>query len=134
MARAPSEGLKRVLLRAINRNQRLILSHLWESNGRITPILQEISGKHGIPLSTLKLNAKILRDLGLIRYGTVSTRSNVEFTDLGLFVLGVIEDASFPEENQPMMKIRLGWASKQHGEAINDRKSRVFTFIREGGD
>jgi len=135
MARAPSEGLKRIFLRAINRNQQLILSQVGENKGRITPALQQISGKHGVPLSTLKLNAKIMRDLGLIRYGTVSTRSSVELTDLGRFVLGVIEGVSVPEEYPLTMNSRLGLAFKErHGEAMNGPEGRGFTYIGEGGD
>lgn len=99
MAKAPNEGLKRILLRAINGNQRLILSHIGESTGRITPTLQELSGRYGIPLSTLKLNAKILKELDLIRYPMVSTKGEVELSDLGRFVLSIIEETSITGEN-----------------------------------
>jgi len=58
----------------------------------------------------------------------------VELADLGRFVLGVIEDISEPEENQPMMEGHLDWASRHQGEAINSRDGRGFTYIGEGGD
>jgi len=61
--------LRRVLLRALNENQVLILLHASGSRGRSpTSLLREISAEHRVPLSTLKLNARILRELGLLDY------------------------------------------------------------------
>ena len=60
-------GIARLLAKALNQNQRLILEHLSEPRGRpITPQLATLSSATGVPLSTLKLNARILRELGLI--------------------------------------------------------------------
>ncbi len=61
--------LRRVLLRALNGNQALILLRASKSlNRSLTSLLRDISADHGVPLSTLKLNAKILRELGLLDY------------------------------------------------------------------
>ncbi len=61
--------LRRVLLRALNENQVLILLRASESLERsLTSLLRDISAEHRVPLSTLKLNAKILRELGLLDY------------------------------------------------------------------
>jgi hypothetical protein len=60
-------GIARLLAKALNHNQRLILEHLSESDGRpITQHLVSLSLQQGVPLSTLKLNARILRDLELV--------------------------------------------------------------------
>lgn len=60
-------GIARLVAKALNRNQILILQLLAKSDGGpITPKLASFSGRHGVPLSTLKLNARILRDLGLV--------------------------------------------------------------------
>lgn len=58
--------------------------------GRITSVLSEISERNGKPLSTLKLNAKILRELNLIRYGGDSR--GVELSELGRFVLDLLKE------------------------------------------
>ncbi|HZW85396.1 MAG TPA: hypothetical protein VFE91_05800 [Nitrososphaerales archaeon] len=60
-------GIARLLAKALNNNQRLILEHLSDSRGGpITPQLVALSSARKVPLSTLKLNARILRDLGLV--------------------------------------------------------------------
>jgi hypothetical protein len=60
-------GIARLIAKALNQNQRLILEHLSESDGRpITQHLVSLSLERGVPLSTLKLNARILRDLELV--------------------------------------------------------------------
>ena len=58
--------------RALNENQLLILSAV-DSNGQETlyALLKRLSREHGVALSTLKLNARIVRDLGLISYAGV---------------------------------------------------------------
>ncbi|MDV3243980.1 MAG: hypothetical protein LYZ66_02245 [Nitrososphaerales archaeon] len=60
-------GIARLLAKALNRNQQLILAELSGSDGSsLTSHLVDISERHGIPISTLKLNARILRQLQLI--------------------------------------------------------------------
>ncbi|MDE1868790.1 MAG: hypothetical protein KGH60_02380, partial [Candidatus Micrarchaeota archaeon] len=58
-------AIRPVLARALNPNQILILSRVNGIDG-ITSLLNGISDTTGVPLSTLKLNAKVLKDIGLI--------------------------------------------------------------------
>ena len=111
MDKAPFEGLRRLLLRSINDNQRLILTHVAQSTGRITPFLQELSSIYGIPLSTLKFNAKILKDLNLITYPTASMQKEVELSKLGQLVLSIIEETPFHEDVQSS---ELGQLDMEH--------------------
>jgi hypothetical protein len=135
MAKAPNEGLKRILLRAINGNQRLILSHVGESTGRITPTLQGLSGRYGIPLSTLKLNAKILKELDLIRYPTISTQGEVELSDLGRFVLNIIEETSITGGYPPIDHHYLDLGPpRNRSETIREREPLELPHILKGGD
>jgi hypothetical protein len=135
MAKAPNEGLKRILLRAINGNQRLILSHIGESTGRITPTLQELSRRYGIPLSTLKLNAKILKELDLIRYSTISTQGEVELSDLGRFVLNIIEETSITGGNPPISGRQLDLGLPRYrSETIREREPLELPHSWDGED
>lgn len=92
MLEAPEDDLRRLLLRALNDNQVLILSNIGGGEERVSRILQRISETRGVPLSTLKLNAKILRELRLIRYGTLVEPDEAELTPLGKSVLGILDD------------------------------------------
>lgn len=56
----------------------------------ITHLLNEISEKYEIPISTLKLNAKILKELNLISYGTASNPRNAKLSNLGRFIIDLI--------------------------------------------
>lgn len=49
-----------------------------------------LSKKFNKPLSTLKLNAKILKELRLIDYGNLKHPKKVKLTDLGKFVLEIL--------------------------------------------
>lgn len=92
MLEADEGDLKRLLLRALNENQVLILSNIGGSGERVSRILQRISETRGVPLSTLKLNAKILRELRLICYGTLSEPDEAKLTPLGRNVLDFVDD------------------------------------------
>lgn len=57
------------MLRAFNKNQILIIFKLkGNPNKTVTSFLRELSKSEKIPLSTLKLNTKILKDLKIIRF------------------------------------------------------------------
>jgi hypothetical protein len=56
----------------------------------MTSLLRNLSEKHGIPLSTLKLNARILRELNLISYGSIKESKDAELLALGNFVLRLL--------------------------------------------
>ena len=101
MVEEQRETLKRVLLRAINRNQILILSYIDDTSASLTFVLKTISRRFNIPLSTLKLNARILRDLGLITYGNTSDFKKPKLTDIGKFILDVILSRGSSREERP---------------------------------
>lgn len=82
--------MKRVLARVVNKNQLLIISALTNNSANtITSLLNNISRKEKIPLSTLKLNAKILKSLGLIDFGNGNSAMLTEF---GIFFTNVVGD------------------------------------------
>lgn len=62
------EGIRKLVLRALNENQRLILRSVNGRQRSLNALIEELSRKRKKPISTLKLNAKILNDLGLIDY------------------------------------------------------------------
>jgi hypothetical protein len=89
--------LKRVLLRAFNKNQLLILQEAAKnSRGTITSLLLKMEKKYVIPLSTLKLNAKILRELNLITFGNSST---AKLTKAGRVIVELLDLLNFQEGN-----------------------------------
>jgi hypothetical protein len=87
LSRKQKENLKKLLARALNNNQILILSEVENNSRTITSILIDLSRTTKIPLSTLKFNAKILKQLDLI---TLSDFSNVELTNFGKFILTIV--------------------------------------------
>lgn len=80
--------MRLLLGRALNANQSLILSEIQgNDNKTITRTLNRISKARGISLSTLKLNAKILKELGLISYCEFHS---AELTDFGKTILKIL--------------------------------------------
>jgi hypothetical protein len=94
------EDLRRLILRTLNDNQLLILSSVASNNRSITGLLISISRETGIPLSTLKLNARILRELNLISYGSVGEKRQAEVEPVGSLIIKLM----YKPENA---KIRL---------------------------
>ena len=86
ISEAQLDDLRRIVLRTINKNQVLILTNIPRVPASITSVLRGISRKYHVPLSTLKRNAQILRELNLIRYGEAPNFSGVELTELGHFI------------------------------------------------
>jgi hypothetical protein len=80
------------MLRTLNDNQLLLLNAISERNQSLTSLLKQLSVEYGIPLSTLKLNARILRELNMINYGSVRERKEAELNDLGRFVMSVMTE------------------------------------------
>jgi len=64
----------------------LILSRI-DGSKQVTAMLDSLSKELNIPLSTLKLNAKVLKELGLISF---SKGVPVEITPIGRFILEII--------------------------------------------
>jgi transketolase len=118
------------VLRTINKNQVLILKHIPRIPASVTSVLREISGKYDVPLSTLKRNAQILRELNLIRYGEALDFSGVELTELGRFISSLIVDgdSSLPEN---MVKTRTG--SRPFAALTRDLRKRILRMIAEAG-
>lgn len=56
----------------------------------MTSLLRSLSEEEGVPLSTLKLNARILRELNLISYGSTLEKRCAEVEALGTFVLRLL--------------------------------------------
>lgn len=56
----------------------------------MTSLLRSLSEEEGVPLSTLKLNARILRELNLISYGSTKEKRCAEVEALGAFVLRLL--------------------------------------------
>ena len=83
------------MLRALNSNQLLILDEISENkNENITQILNKINNERKIPLSTLKLNARILKELKLIDFGTNSHFQPAKLLELGQDILTIIFQSS----------------------------------------
>jgi molybdenum cofactor biosynthesis enzyme MoaA len=75
-----------LLARALNRNQYLILGYVAQNHYKcITEVLQGISEKEGIALSTLKVNSRILRGLELVEFSDVAV-----LTDFGVRILSLL--------------------------------------------
>jgi DNA-binding MarR family transcriptional regulator len=84
----------------LNRNQLLILEEVSRNSEKtISSLLREIEKKHKIPLSTLKLNAKILREIGLISFGNSSV---ARLTNVGKMILQIFENES--AKNQSLIR------------------------------
>lgn len=79
------------MLRAFNKNQILILEHIDNGSHSITSVLKSLSSSFRIPLSTLKLNARILKELGLIDFGDLSNFKKPKITESGKIIIQFIE-------------------------------------------
>jgi DNA-binding MarR family transcriptional regulator len=74
----------------LNRNQLLILEEVSRNSEKtISSLLREIEKKYNVPLSTLKLNAKILREIGLISFGNSSV---AKLTSTGKIIVQIFDD------------------------------------------
>jgi hypothetical protein len=87
-------SIRLVLSKAITYNQLLILTSIDNGERSLSSLLKELSRSHGIPLSTLKLSAKSLRQLELITLiqDFSSSRSSVAVTEGGAAVAMLILD------------------------------------------
>lgn len=77
----------------MNKNQVKILEEL-ATNGHyvtVTNFLESLSEKEKISPSTLRWNAKILKDLGLITCGDLKNKGcPVKLTNMGILILRII--------------------------------------------
>lgn len=79
--------LRKLILRTLNDNQLLVLNSVSEREQSLTSLLKRLSEDYGVPLSTLKLNARILRELNLISYGSIRDKRSAQLEPLGSFVM-----------------------------------------------
>jgi hypothetical protein len=86
------DDLRRLMLRTLNDNQLLLLNAIAERNQSLTSLLKQLSEEYGVPLSTLKLNARILRELNMITYGSVHERREAKLKEFGRFVRRVVTE------------------------------------------
>ncbi|HDJ96496.1 MAG TPA: hypothetical protein ENG45_00290 [Candidatus Aenigmarchaeota archaeon] len=86
--------LRKIFLRAFNRNQILILQQATNGFVSMNALIEFLSWKFGVPKSTLKLNSRILRDLHLIEFGK---GQKVCLTQIGKFIVNTLQmcDNSF---------------------------------------
>ena len=83
--------IRKLILRALNENQRLILRSVSGRHRSLNSLLEELSRRERKSISTLKLNARILKELGLIDYGTKDEPRPVSLTEHGRLVLTILE-------------------------------------------
>ncbi len=85
-----------LLLRALNRNQLLILEYAFSKQGcSISSLLRFIGIKERIPLSTLKLNAKVLKSLNLIDFCSGKNDRSITITEAGQAVRKLVNRNNF---------------------------------------
>lgn len=84
--------LRKLILRTLNDNQLLVLNSVADQEQSLTSLLRRLSEEYGIPLSTLKLNARILRELNLISYGSIRDKRAAQLENLGSFVVKLLMD------------------------------------------
>ncbi|MGC8911991.1 MAG: 1-deoxy-D-xylulose-5-phosphate synthase N-terminal domain-containing protein [Nitrososphaeria archaeon] len=78
--------------KALNCNQKLILSSVSRNlNCTASAFLRKLSKDSGVPLSTLKLNLKILKEEGLVEYGRVGEPRPIKLTEVGKIVLELLD-------------------------------------------
>lgn len=86
------ESLKYLLAKAITQNQLLLLSEIDGQEQSLSSFLRELSEYKKVPLSTLKLSIKNLKDSGLV-YLTPSKGfgyQKIELTETGKLILDLI--------------------------------------------
>ena len=94
------------MFRALNRNQITILSVVSKNSFHsITSLLLWIEKTHNIPISTLKLNAKILRELGLLEFGQGRVAS---LTSFGKIVVDILfSDKKHTKKNETCKRMKF---------------------------
>ena len=85
-------SLRRVLSRTVTENQLLILSSIDGRERSLSSFLRELSESYKIPLSTLKLSLKVLRESGLVALVGIrgSDCSSLALTDGGETVIDLL--------------------------------------------
>ncbi|MFO8110087.1 MAG: hypothetical protein R6U17_06185 [Thermoplasmata archaeon] len=84
------EVFRNLFLKALNDNQIFLLDHINGERKSLNSLLNYLCDKHDKPMSTLKLNARILKNLELIDYGSKNNPRPVELTNGGEFIRTII--------------------------------------------
>jgi hypothetical protein len=92
----------------LNLNQVLILSAVEKRRDRVTRILAELSEMYDVPYSTLKFNAKVLKELELLEYGTAVDPVDVRLTDVGRLVLDILREGVGDREAYTLNVAQVG--------------------------
>ncbi|MCX8188957.1 MAG: thiamine pyrophosphate-dependent enzyme [Nitrososphaeria archaeon] len=107
----------------MNKNQVLIL-RLVSKNGDLTAssFLKILSKKTGIPLSTLKLNLKILREAGLVSYGKIGNPQPVKLTRIGEIILQILS----PEINDEPVDCSMHFLNESDKKIVQNIRTKTF--------
>ena len=124
------EALRRIILKTVNKNQVLILSHIPQVPTSITSVLRNISKKYNISLSTLRMNAQTLKEMNLITYGEGSEFSGVELTELGRFIAN-LTDGEETSILGNMVKTATGL--RPLGSVLKGLRQKVLRMVAEAG-
>jgi transketolase len=106
--------LRDILLKTINSKQVLILKKLLKTPGKtLSRVLTELSREEGIPLSTLKFNATILRNHSLIEFYNLDGRRCARVSQLGMKILNMIEGEEDEAESCSTVKVDINEISRE---------------------
>lgn|GEM_PF-912796 len=83
---------RELFLRALNDNQIFLLKNIDGENRSLNNFLRTITKDSERSLSTLKLNARILKDLDLITYGSRTDPEPVELTEPGEAIIELLRE------------------------------------------
>ncbi|MCS7108733.1 MAG: transketolase [Sulfolobales archaeon] len=90
--------IREIIKRGLNNNQVILLKELRLNTYKsLSSALRNLSRKHGIPLSTLKANAKVLRDLNLINVSNGNGVKEVVLTPMGHFVIELLNSTAIKD-------------------------------------
>ena len=79
-----------MFLKALNENQLFLLENVDGVDSSLTSFLKKLCNKHDKSLSTLKHNARVLRDFDLIEYGSKNNPEPVTLTEHGQTLLYIL--------------------------------------------
>lgn len=105
------------MLKALNEDQLLILSNIKGNRTRTaSSFLRNLSKTLDIPLSSLKLNARILREFGLLIYDTSRNSGPVKLTGTGKILVNMLILLKEPVQQE----------SSKRSQVFKDVKTKVL--------
>ncbi len=107
--------LSKLLSRALNKNQLLLLDKISKNSEKtITALIEFVFKETGVPISTLKLNASVLKELDLIKF---SNGDPVKLTSFGVFVFSLFAQSG-------VMDSTVGCKANLLKSSIKNQKQR----------